>query len=73
MKVFLHGLMVENMKEVGSIIKWMDLVHKLGPMAVHTKDHSKMGLDMVMGPKGGLMEKCMKASGPKINRMALDK
>lgn len=38
-KVSIVGLMVENIQEIGKIIKWMVKVSSLGKMAENIKDH----------------------------------
>lgn len=38
-KVFTHGQMVENMMEIGKIIKWMGVDHLCGQMEENIQDN----------------------------------
>ena len=45
-KEFINGLMVELMKVIGKIIKWMDREYSHGQMEGNTKESGRMGNNM---------------------------
>ena len=63
------GRIVGPTKEVGSIIRWTDLVFSPGLMAKCTKGNTKMTINMVMGSSFGPMENYMRECGGKAFNM----
>lgn len=70
--VFINGLMVENIKVIGRIIKWTDMVHLLGQMVENMKEIMLRIKSTDMESSNGQIRESIKETGLMENNMEKD-